>query len=73
MNEPMDDEVTGIFVMDMAPEGIGGRRYVVTQTTAAPGMFLGPVAAGPFDTGEAAQREADRLEAANPLPGAQSE
>jgi len=69
----MDDRVTGIFVMDMAPDGFAGRRYIVTRTTASPGMALGPVAAGPFDTVEAAQREADRLEAARPLPGTHSE
>lgn len=65
----MNDQVTGVFVMDMAPEGFAGRRYIVTRTTATPGMALGPVAAGPFDTEEAAACEADRLEAANPLPG----
>jgi hypothetical protein len=69
----MDDEVTGIFVMDMAPEGFVGRRYIVTRTTTTPGMALGPVAAGPFDTVEAAQREADRLEAASPLLDSDSE
>ena len=63
------DAVTRFFVMDLAPEGFAGLRYIVTRTTASPGMPLGPVAAGPFDTGEAAQREADRLEAVNPLRG----
>lgn len=63
----MADELTGVFVMDMAPEGFAGRRYIVTRTTASPGVPLGPVAAGPFDTVEAAQREADKLEAANPI------
>jgi hypothetical protein len=61
------DEQTGIFVMDMAPEGFAGRRYIVTRTTASPGMPLGPVAAGPFDSIEAAERESDELEAAHPL------
>ncbi|GJG88709.1 hypothetical protein tb265_38900 [Gemmatimonadetes bacterium T265] len=62
----------GWLVMDMAPDGFAARRYIVVFTKATPGMMLGPVAAGPFDSEEVAQREADRLEAANPLLDARS-
>jgi hypothetical protein len=64
----MDANVTAAFVYDMAPEGFAGRRYMVCTVTSAPGMPLGPVKAGPFETIEAAERECERLNAADPLP-----